>query len=98
MNTSLEILKKQLENGFLPQAYLFWGDDIEAKEMAIEYVAGQILGSSFRSHSNFYEVIPEGENGRGNISIDTVRDLRRRAMEKPFDIEFGKFDAKNVFL
>lgn len=99
MSASLEILKKQLESGFLPQAYLFWGDDNEAKGKATEYILESLLGDNFCVHPNFYEIIPqEGDTGRRSISIDLVRNLRARAFEKPFDVKGGKFGAKNVFV
>ncbi|MEK9175775.1 MAG: hypothetical protein AAB795_04290 [Patescibacteria group bacterium] len=99
MNSSIEILKKQLECGFLPQAYLFWGNDNKTKEKAIEYILASLLGDNFRTHSNFYEAVPEkNDNGKGSISIESMRDLRARAFQKPFDENKSKFGAKNVFL
>lgn len=99
MEVSLEILRKQSEIGFLPQAYLFWGDDGEAKEKAIEFILTSLLGDNFLVHLNFDEMIPqEGDTGRKSISIDMVRSLRARAFEKPFDNKEGKLTARNVFL
>lgn len=98
MSSSLEIVKRQLESGFLPQAYLFWGDDHDAKEKAMEYILKSILGDHFRAHPNFYEVTPEeSDSGKRSISIEMVRDMRARALEKPFDEAEGTF-ARNVFL
>src|SRR3989344_6467063 len=97
MSASPEILKKQWQLGFLPQAYLFWGDDADAKENAVVFMMSSLLGGQYRAHPNFLEVIPQGEKLPGVISADDTRAMRARAFEKPFDMD-GCFTAKNIFL
>lgn len=97
MSVSLEILKKQLDIGFLPQAYLFWGDDNDAKENTISFLMSSLLGGQYRMHPNFLELAPHGDKLPGSISADDVRAMRARAFEKPFETQ-DRFAARNVFL
>lgn len=93
------ILKKQFARGFLPQAYLFWGDDQDSKENAVQYTLQHLLGENFKSHPNFCEIAPQ-ENDSGNmiISAEAIRLMRSRVFEKPFDTQDDGAVARNVFL
>lgn len=81
---SLDLVKKQVQNGIIPHAYLFYGADNESKEKAIEYLKNEFLE---KRSADFFEIIPE----EGIISIDQARFLKNAASRT----SFGK---KNIFL
>lgn len=81
---SLDLVKKQVQNGIIPHAYLFYGADNESKEKAIQHLKDKFLD---KQSADFFEIIPED----GIISIDQARFLKNAASRT----SFGK---KNIFL
>src|SRR3989344_8352693 len=82
MNTPQALLERQLKSGFLPHAYLFWGDDETEKEATMQWFLQKNLGERFIMHSDFFEIAPEEEKN-GTITIVMIHELRRRAFSKP---------------
>jgi len=79
-NTKLNLLKRQIERGILPHAYLFSGTDEMAKNEATEYIFGELLKvepGKFGSHPDFYQVESDP------ITIDDVRALKSKASAGP---------------
>ena len=81
---SIDFVKKQVQGGLVPHAYLFYGTDSESKEKAIEFLKEKLLG---KWSADFLEIIPE----KGIISIEQSRFLRSAASRT-------SFSGKNVFL
>jgi|SRR3989344_5257808 len=90
---TLELLKSQLEKNKLPQAYLFSGNDEDAKEAAILFLVTSLLGKNYQASPDFYELV--GEKG-APIAIDDIRQLIRRANLKPFSALKSVFLLKNI--
>ena len=88
------MLDRQLAMGIRPHAYLLWGNDEVGKEKALQRIVAPYLSGDYRTHPNVLEIsIPEGEI---SISIKTVRRIRARALETPFDIPGG--EARNIII
>lgn len=81
---AVDLIKKQIQNGITPHAYLFYGTDDCGKEEAISLLKGEFLG---KFGADFFEVVPE----EGIISIEQARFLKNLALRT----SFGK---KNIFL
>lgn len=78
------MIKNQIKNNCLPHAYLFSGNDLEAKEEAIDLIKKNYLSEQ---SPDFFEINPVD----GKISIDEIRILK----EKSLLTSAGK---KNIFL
>lgn len=81
----LELIKKQIKNNCFPHAYLFSGNDLTAKEEAIDLIKKNYLDLQ---SPDFFEINPED----GKISIDAIRILK----EKAFLTSLA--GSKNIFL
>jgi DNA polymerase III delta prime subunit len=81
-----DILKKQIERGLVPHAYLFSGSDEGGKQKAIKYLISDILGDNYMSSPDFYKI------DSTPISIKEIRGLRERASRTPLG------GTQNVFL
>lgn len=94
MATTKSMLDRQLAMGIRPHAYLLWGNDEAGKESAFQHIIAPYISGDYRIHPNVFEVsVPEGET---SISIETVRRIRARALETPFDISGG--EARNIII
>ena len=80
----IDFVKKQVQTGAVPHAYLFYGTDNESKEDTILYLKKEFLKNN---GMDFFEVVPE----EGNISIEQARFLKNAASRT-------SFDGKNIFL
>lgn len=79
-----DLVKRQIQSGVVPHAYLFYGTDNESKEKAIKYLKDVFLD---KRSADFLEIIPE----EGTISIDQTRFLKNAALKT-------SFGRKNIFL
>lgn len=80
------LIKKQLEKGALPHAYLFSGTDHGAKEEAIKLISESFLGKNYFFNIDFQEF-------SGNpITIEEIRMLKERVYSTPLG------EIKNIFL
>ena len=86
----IKIFERQLTSGFLPHAYLFYGNDEESKDKAIEMLASSIVGGSYKRSPDFFclESNP--------IGIDEVRALKTRASQSPLAGARNVFIIKNI--
>lgn len=82
----LEFLRRQLNSGAFPHAYLFSGSDEAGKEAAIELVLRRFFGESRNLNPDFMEIRNDP------ITIEDVRALKSRAYSAPL------VGNKNVFL
>lgn len=78
------MIKNQIKNNCLPHAYLFSGNNSEAKEEAIELIKKSYLSEQ---SPDFFEINPVD----GKISIDEIRILKEKSM-------LTSAGGKNIFL
>ena len=78
------MIKNQIKNNCLPHAYLFSGNDSEAKEEAIDLIKKNYLSSQ---SPDFFEINPID----GKISIDEIRILKEKSL-------LTSIGGKNIFL
>ena len=83
---SLKTLERQIKKNLIAHAYIFSGDDEEAKESAIEILLKNVLGEDFRRSPDFREF------SQDPITIEEVRFLKSQAYGKPL------VSPKNAFL
>lgn len=81
---AVNLVKKQIQNGVTPHAYLFYGIDYYGKEEAINLLKNEFLG---KFGVDFFEILPE----EGIISIEQARFLKNLALRT-------SFGNKNIFL
>jgi|SRR3989344_3957954 len=78
------MIKNQIKNNCLPHAYLFSGNDLGAKEEAIELIKKNYLS---KQSPDFFEISPI----EGKISIEEIRILKEKSI-------LTSSGLKNVFL
>ncbi|MBI2023360.1 hypothetical protein HYT01_02230 [Candidatus Giovannonibacteria bacterium] len=90
MQRPFGILKKQVERGVLPHAYLFSGRDEEAKNTALEFLICSAIGADYKREPDFYELASP------SISIKEVRELRASAGRSPISAKKNVFLIRNI--
>lgn len=82
----MSLLKRQIERGTLPQAYLFYGNDEKAKDEAVYLLAAHFLGENYAHSPDFFKIEEDP------ITIEEVRMLKIKSSQSAVS---GK---KNIFL
>src|SRR3989338_2921146 len=91
MNKQLDFLKRQIERGALPHAYLFAGTDNEGKEEAIEYLSGALMPQRKGGiNPDFCEINSDP------ITIDDIRLVKEKASMSPLAGEKNIFLIRNI--
>lgn len=85
-NEKLDILRRQIERGIFPHAYLFSGSDENSKNEAVEFILVNILGKDWARSLDFAEI------SDNPITINEIRSLKSRAYSAPIS------GVKNVFV
>ena len=86
----IKILERQLKSGFLPHAYLFYGNDEASKDKAIDILASHLIGGSYKRSPDFFFL------ESNPITIEEVRTLKRRASLSPISGKNSLFLIKNI--
>ncbi len=89
-NLKLQLLKRQLESGNLPHAYLFSGRNESSKNEVIDYIKKQFFVSNNAQNSDFHEII------KMPITIDDVREIKSFAYTTPIQNEKHIFLIRNI--
>lgn len=87
---SLKVLEKQIKKNLLAHAYLFSGDDEEAKENAVEVLLKSALGENFKRSPDFREF------AQNPITIEEIRFLKSQAYGKPLVSQKNAFLIRNI--
>lgn len=86
----IKILERQLKSGFLPQAYLFYGNDEESKDKAIGALSSHLIGDSYKHSPDFFLL------ESNPITIEEARALKTRASQSPISGKANLFLVKNI--
>lgn len=89
-NEKLQILKRQLESGAFPHAYLFSGSDESVKNDAIEFILTNMLGKDWTKSLDFTEIADNP------ITIDSMRSIKLRAYSAPISGDKNVFVIRNI--
>ena len=86
------LLKRQVENGVLPHAYLFSGADERGKNEAVKYLLDELLGKADNHELNpdFFKIESEP------ITINDIRLLKEKASQSPLVGRKNVLFIKNI--
>jgi len=89
-NSALSLLKRQIECGMLPQAYLFSGNDEKAKDEAVHLLATYFLGENYAHSPDFFKTEEDP------ITIEEVRMLKIKSSQSAVSGRKNVFLIKNI--